>query len=108
MKKAGYAVIMVTVSSREEADKITAVLLENRRAACVNIVPGISSHFWWHNSIDQADELLLVIKTRLSIVPEVIKLVKKHHSYSVPEIIALPIVAGNDDYLNWIGAEVPE
>ena len=108
MKEAGYAVILVTVSSREEADKIAWVLLENRRAACVNIVPGISSHYWWHNSIDHADELLLVIKTRLSAVPRVIELVKNNHSYSVPEIIAVPIVAGSDDYLNWIGAEVPE
>jgi periplasmic divalent cation tolerance protein len=108
MKQAGFAVVLVTASNREEADKIAAVLLENRKAACVNIVPGISSNFWWHNNIDHADELLLVIKTRLSKVPEVTELVKKLHSYSVPEIIALPVVAGNDDYLNWIGAEVPE
>jgi periplasmic divalent cation tolerance protein len=107
MKQAGYAVILVTVSSRDEAEKITSALLEHRTAACVNIIPGISSHFWWHGSIDHADELLLVIKTRLSKVTEVTGIVKKHHSYSVPEIITLPVVAGNDDYLNWIGAEVP-
>ncbi len=108
MKQAEYVVVLVTVSTREEADKISAALLESRKVACVNIVPGISSHFWWHNKIDHADELLLVIKTRLSAVAELIRLVKKHHSYSVPEIIALPVIAGNDDYLEWLGGETRE
>lgn len=100
------AVVLVTVPSREEAEKITSALLEVRLAACVNIVPGVTSHFWWQNRIDSAEELLLVIKTRLSAVPALIETVKKNHSYTVPEIIALPIIGGSEDYLGWIEKEV--
>lgn len=98
--------VLVTVSGREEAKKIASALLENRLAACVNIVPGVISHFWWQNKIDQADELLLVIKTRLSAIPALTAAIKDNHSYTVPEIIALPIVDGNEDYLRWIDQEV--
>lgn len=106
MDKVEYAVVLVTVSTRAEAERISAVLLETRKAACVNIITGVSSHFWWQNKIDQADELLLVIKTRLSVMADLIDLVRQNHSYTVPEIIALPIIAGNADYLKWIGTEV--
>jgi len=108
MEEVGYAVILVTVSTQEEAENISAVLLESRKAACVNIIPGVSSHFWWHNKIDHADELLLIIKTRLSAVPDLIDMVRQNHSYTVPEIIALPIIAGNTDYLEWVGGETRE
>ena len=106
MGKDGFAVVLVTASADEESQLIAAVLIEQRKAACVNIIPGISSVFRWNNSIGQEGESLLVIKTRQSLVEEVIRLVKEVHSYDVPEIIALPIIAGNPDYLEWVGAKV--
>jgi periplasmic divalent cation tolerance protein len=108
MKQSGLAVVFVTASNREEADKITSVLLEQRKAACVNILPQVDSRFWWQGKIDTANEVLLIIKTKIQAIPEVIALVKKNHSYTVPEIIALPILMGNPDYLDWINDEVHE
>ena len=81
-------------------------LLTQRKAACVNIVPGVSSLFWWQDKLDSAQESLLIIKTKASLLNEIITLVREVHSYDVPEIIALPIVGGNQDYLEWIGKEV--
>ncbi len=104
----GFAVVLVTASGLEEGNKITAAILDKRLAACVNIVPKISSLFWWQGKIDAADEVLLIIKTRSSRIKDIISEVKSIHSYSVPEVIALPVMAGNSDYLDWIAGEVAE
>ena len=101
-----YLVVFVTASSKEEARKIADVVLSKRKAACVNIVSGVASSFWWKGTIDAAEEYLLIIKTKASVLPELIALVKSVHSYEVPEILALPIVGGNDEYLKWLEAEV--
>jgi periplasmic divalent cation tolerance protein len=97
-----YTVVLVTVGNEKEAEKITEKLLEKKLAACVNIVPLVKSFFWWQGKIDQAEERLLIIKTKKAVFEEMRKLVKSVHSYTVPEIIALPIIAGEEDYLNWI------
>ncbi len=99
-------VIFVTTSTDEEAHKVATTLLNQRKAACVNILPNISSLFWWHDKLDSALENLLIIKTKASLVKEIVRLVKEVHSYEVPEIIALPITGGNQEYLDWIGEEV--
>ncbi len=101
-----YLVILVTVGNSEEAHKIANELLNQRRAACVNIVPGVSSLFWWQGRLDSAHENLLIIKTKASQLDEIVTLVRQIHSYDVPEIIALPIVGGSQDYLDWVGREV--
>jgi periplasmic divalent cation tolerance protein len=106
MEELAYVVLLITASNIEEANKIAEVLLNQRKAACVNIVPGVSSLFWWQDKLDSAQESLLIVKTKASLLPEVISLVKEVHSYDVPEIIALPIVGGNQDYLEWIDKEV--
>lgn len=106
MQTPEYSVILVTASSLEEAKKIAAILLDKRKAACVNIVPQVHSSFWWQGKIDKAEESLLVIKTTASATQAVIDLVKANHSYTVPEIIALPIAGGNPAYLDWIKREV--
>ena len=101
-----YLVLLVTVGNSEEARKIASELLKQRKAACVNIVPGVSSLFWWQGELDSAQENLLNIKTEASLLDEIVTLVSQIHSYEVPEIVALPIVGGNHDYLRWIGGEV--
>lgn len=102
---ADKAVVLITTASREEAEGIARLLLDQREVACVNIVPGVHSLFWWQGKLDSAQESLLIAKTGMSLVPRVVDLVKGAHSYSVPEVIALPILAGNNDYLEWIDRE---
>jgi len=102
---AEYVVILVTTSTGQEAEKIAGELLDQRKAACVNIVPGVSSFFRWQDKTDSADENLLIIKSRASLLDGIITLVNQLHSYQVPEVIALPIAGGNPDYLEWVGRE---
>ena len=107
MEKPDYTVVFITTNTTGEAQQIATLLLERRQAACINIIPEVDSRFWWEGELDSAQESLLVIKTKASRLPEIIKLVKGAHSNTVPEIIALPIIGGNQDYLEWIDKEVP-
>lgn len=106
MKSNDFAVILITTSQDEESQLIARALLEQKIAACINIIPQISSLFWWKRKIEQERESMLVVKTRIKLIDEVVRLVKEVHSYEVPEIIALPVVGGNHDYLEWIDHEV--
>ena len=101
-------VLFITTADTEEAQRIAGALLNERKAACVNIVPGIDSLFWWQGKLDSAQENLLIVKTRASVLDEIVRLVRELHSYDVPEIIALPIIGGNQDYLEWMGNEVKQ
>lgn len=102
MKKADKVVVLITTGSEEEAHKIAESLVNGKKAACVNIVPRVDSLFRWEGKIDSARESLLLVKTKASLFPEIISLVKEIHSYEVPEIIALPIIGGSEDYLEWL------
>ena len=102
MKGADGIIVLITAGSEEEAHKIAKLLINEKKAACVNIVPGVDSIFRWKGKIDSAREKLLLVKTRVSLLPEIINLVKQVHSYEVPEIIALPIVGGSKEYLKWL------
>jgi periplasmic divalent cation tolerance protein len=106
MEQPTYIMVFITTRDAEEAEKIGKTLVKRRLAACVNIVPEVKSHFWWKDKLDAAKESLLLVKTKQSLLPDIVKSVKKSHSYSVPEIIALPIVGGSQDYLDWIDSEV--
>jgi len=106
MKNEENVVIYITTGTDEEAQKVAEELLKQRKAACVSILPGVSSIFWWQDKLDSAQETLLIVKTKASLVDEIVRLVTEIHSYDVPEIIALPIMGGNLDYLEWIGKEV--
>jgi periplasmic divalent cation tolerance protein len=99
---AEYIVVFVTASTKKEAQKIANTLLKKKLCACVNMIDGIKSLFHWEGKIDSAEETLLVIKTKKSAYTKLEKAVKSVHSYSTPEIIALPIISGSRDYLNWI------
>ena len=101
-----YIVVFVTCTGPAQAKKIASSLVAGKLVACVNIVPAVRSLFWWKGKVDKAAEVLLVIKSKRSAFPRIAKLVKSLHSYTVPEIIAMPIVAGNKDYLEWIDESV--
>ena len=94
--------VLITTATREEADRIARGLVEQRLAACVSIVPQVRSFFWWENKLSEEEEVLLMMKTRRSHLRQLIVQVKAIHSYSVPEIIALPIVEGSTSYLEWV------
>jgi len=99
-----YVVVLVTAKDKKEAQKISSGLIKAKLAACVNIIDKVDSVFFWAGKIDQAKESLLVIKSRKEKLSQIIKLVKSLHSYEVPEIIAIPIIAGDKLYLRWIDA----
>jgi periplasmic divalent cation tolerance protein len=102
----GWVVVFITTGTVEEAERIAHLLVGERKAACVNIVPKVDSKFLWQGEIESANEALLIIKTKAPLLDELIGLVKENHSYDIPEIIALPIMGGNQDYLNWIDEEL--
>ncbi len=108
MTKDGFAVIFITTSQDEESQLIARMLLEQKMTSCVNIIPKINSLFWWNQVIEQNKESMLIVKTSVSRINDIVRLVKEAHSYEIPEIIALPIIGGNLDYLEWISnASVP-
>ncbi|MDO8735219.1 MAG: divalent-cation tolerance protein CutA, partial [Elusimicrobiota bacterium] len=82
-----------------------SVIVKERIVACVNIVKKIESIYWWQGKIEKSTETLLIMKTKILLVKKLIKKVKALHSYTVPEIIFLPIIDGNPDYLKWIKKE---
>ena len=102
MTESEYVVVLITCTE-EEAHSLARLLVAAKKAACVNILPRVHSTYWWHDDIEAEDESLLVVKTRVSLLDGLVGLVRQNHSYEVPEVIALPIVGGNQDYLNWIG-----
>ncbi|MBI5182560.1 MAG: divalent-cation tolerance protein CutA [Nitrospirae bacterium] len=95
-------VIFVTTGTIDEARKIGKTLVEERLIACVNIIPLIESIFYWQEKVCNEKEALMIIKTRKPLIDDIIKRVISIHSYSVPEIIALPIISGSEDYIKWV------
>ncbi len=95
-------VVLITAPDPEEASDIAKKLVEEKLAACVNIVPGIRSVYIWKGEICDEAEVLLIVKTVSEKAEALIDTVSRVHSYDVPEIICLPITGGGEDYLNWI------
>jgi periplasmic divalent cation tolerance protein len=100
-----YVVGYVTCSSRSEARKLARAVLSAKHAACVNILSGVESHYWWQGKLDRADEFLLMIKTTRDQTKAIVETIKAKHSYEVPEIIFTPIT-GERRYLKWIASSV--
>lgn len=101
-----YIVVFITAVSLRQAKKIAGALVSMRLVACVNIIEGVESIFTWQGKKERVNEVLLIAKTKFSKFNELKKQVKKNHSYKVPEIIALPIIAGNKEYIKWIDESV--
>jgi periplasmic divalent cation tolerance protein len=99
-----YYVVFVTVPDKKTADALSKGLVQRKLAACVNIVPGVSSVYWWEGKIQHSEELLLIIKTRAGLLPVLTEFVKKNHPYTVPEVIAMDLTDGSEAYLNWLGS----
>jgi periplasmic divalent cation tolerance protein len=99
-------VVFCTCDSAEEAGRIARRLVEQRVAACVNIVPNMRSVYRWKDNIEDAAEFLLVIKSRRDLFAALRAEIEKIHSYEVPEVIALPIVDGSPSYLGWLDREL--
>ncbi|MCL4456575.1 MAG: divalent-cation tolerance protein CutA [Nitrospirae bacterium] len=95
-------VVYITAPNEDEAAKIAKTLVEQRLAACVNIVRGIRSIYTWQGKIEDDAEVLMIAKTQLHLFESLKNRVKELHSYTVPEIIASPIIDGSEDYLNWL------
>jgi len=97
-----YILVFVTAKDEKQAEKIAVRLLENRLAACVNIVSGVTSLFRWQGKIQKEKEALLLIKTKTGAFARLKAAVKKAHNYEVPEIIAIKISKGEEKYLRWV------
>ncbi|MGQ9658764.1 MAG: divalent-cation tolerance protein CutA [Thermochromatium sp.] len=97
-----YRVILCTCPDLDTAQRLAKSLVEERLAACVNLVPGLTSVYRWEGGIQQDSEVLLLIKTVEARVEPLAERLRQLHPYEVPEIIALPIVSGASDYLNWV------
>jgi periplasmic divalent cation tolerance protein len=99
---AGEIIVLITASSEGEAAKIGSALVDERLAACVNIVSGVRSLFSWEGKTRDEGEILLICKSRQPLLDRIVARVKSLHSYTVPEIIALPVIGGSADYLSWM------
>jgi len=104
VKKERVPVLLTTTTAtKEDARKIASALVEERLAACVQIVDPITSLYRWKESIEEEQELLLLIKTAQDLVAPIAQLLDRIHPYEVPELTATPIIDGSDAYLSWIG-----
>jgi len=107
MKETAYRVVLITCATLEESRKVARAVVEKRLAACVNIVThAVESFYMWEGKLENGSEYLLLVKTSDERLEELKQTVLEMHSYDTPEFVALPIVAGTDEYLNWVGDSV--
>ena len=99
-------VVFSTASSAEEAEKIARALVNDRLAACVNVIPSVRSFYRWQGKIEDSPEFLLVIKSSRERFDGLRAAIEKLHSYEVPEVVAMPVVDGASNYLNWMDGEL--
>ena len=97
--------VFTTVGSHQDAERIATELIDARLAACVQVLGPITSTYRWEGAIETSQEWLCLIKSRQALYPELEKAIRQIHPYQVPEILALPVVAGNPAYLAWLEAE---
>lgn len=101
-----YALVYITTSSKEESKKIANKLVEEKLTACINIISSIESIYLWKGKIEDDKESLLIAKTKVNNIDMIIKRVKEIHSYETPAILAIPIIEGSKDYLNYLDSEL--
>jgi periplasmic divalent cation tolerance protein len=101
-------VVLNTCSSKEEAERLARLLVDGRLAACVSIVPGVRSVYRWQGKVESAEECLLLIKSSRPLFEQLRDALQKAHTYEVPEVLALPVVAGAAPYLDWLQSNLQE
>ena len=101
-----FLIVLCTCTDEKESKRIAQALVDEHLSACVNILPKVRSVYRWEGSVEWADETLLVIKTTTDAFPALRDRIGQLHSYETPEIVALPIAAGSDKYINWLQAQV--
>ncbi|MGC8759433.1 MAG: divalent-cation tolerance protein CutA [Bryobacteraceae bacterium] len=99
-------IVLATCPSEEEAGRIARLLVEERLAACVQILPPMRSIYRWRGALEESEERLLLIKTRRGLFEDLCRRLRAAHSYEVPELLAVPVVDGAEDYLAWMDAEL--
>ena len=97
--------VYTTYPSVVEAERAGRAIVERRLAACVNILPGMISHYWWQGALERGEEVVMIIKTRASLAEAVRVAVKEMHSYTTPAILVIPLESVDEAYLAWILAE---
>ncbi len=100
-----YVIVLITAPKEEEAAKIARAIVDARLAGCVNIVKNIRSIYRWQGKMEDEEEVLMIAKTRKDLFENLVESVKKLHSYTVPEILAIPVLKGSADYLKWLMEE---
>ncbi|MDH4321789.1 MAG: divalent-cation tolerance protein CutA [Desulfobulbaceae bacterium] len=100
--------VMTTVEEREQAEQIAEMLLAAKLAACVQVVGPVISHFYWQGKNEKSTEYLCLIKSRRHLYGEIEAAIRKVHPYEVPEILAVPVVAGSAAYLDWLARSIRE
>ena len=101
-----FVVVYVTAASAAEGARIAFALVEEQLAACVNRVDGVQSVYRWEGKVERSQESLLIVKTRADLLARVANRVRELHSYTVPEVIALPILQGDQGYLQWLNEQL--
>ncbi|RLG05693.1 MAG: divalent-cation tolerance protein CutA [Thaumarchaeota archaeon] len=104
--KEEYIQVFTATERREDAEKIAKAVVEKRLAGCIQILGPITSIYWWKRGVERAEEFLLFIKSKKELYEELEKTIKEMHPYETPEIIAIPIVTGSKDYLEWLKNEL--
>lgn len=103
-----HSIAFVTTTDETSAKILANLIITHKLAACVNIIPKITSIYHWEGKVNEDSEVLMMIKTKTSRVDDLIKFVRENHSYSVAEVISIPIEKGNPPYLDWIAKTVPD
>ncbi|MCZ3365490.1 divalent-cation tolerance protein CutA [Methanobacterium veterum] len=101
-----YALVYITTSGEKESKKIGRTIVEERLAGCINIISTIESLYWWKGKIEEDTESILIVKTKVNNIENIIKRVKEIHSYENPAILAIPIIEGSKEYLDYLDGEI--
>ena len=105
-KSTEYCIVLCTCPDQDSANELAAMLVKNKLAACVNILPGLTSVYEWKGNIEKSQELLLIVKTKSTAFQTVVNAILDRHPYELPEIISIPINNGLANYLSWIDDNV--
>lgn len=99
-------VVLSTCATEEDAERLARLLVEKRLAACVNVISGVRSHYRWKGAVESASECLLIVKSSRELFPSLSAALEKAHPYEVPEALAIAVLDGAANYLNWLGGSL--